>query len=189
MQLLAGLYEVGRGAIFGPVFAGAVILDKQSEVELLNAGVKDSKKLTAKKRSLLVPIIQQVSKSWCLGQASAQEIDLLGIRKATEKAMLRAIQGLSLKPDLLLIDGCLELRLWEGAQQTVIKGEDKFPAIAAASVIAKVARDELIVRLANQYPHYGLERNVGYGTAFHREALIQKGPTKLHRATFLSRIK
>ena len=101
--------------------------------------------------------------------------------------MMRAILGLKLKPDFLLIDGCLELRLWEGTQKTCIKGEDKFPSIAAASVIAKVARDEYIIKLASKYPQYGLETNVGYGTASHREALIKLGPTKLHRASFLSK--
>ncbi len=186
---IAGLDEVGKGALFGPVFAGAVIIDKQSEITLMDAGVKDSKKLTAKKRSSLAPLIQQICKSWSIGEASAEEIDSMGIRTATEKAMLRAIQNLNKTPDLLLIDGCLPLRLWEGPQKICIKGEDNFIAIAAASVLAKVARDKLIISLSTKYPNYGLETNVGYGTAFHREALIKSGPTKLHRRTFLSKIK
>ncbi len=187
--VIAGIDEVGRGALFGPVFAGAVNLDRQSEIKLMNAGVKDSKKLSAKKRSVLVPFIKTFSKSWALGQASAREIDHIGIRKATELAMIRAVQKLTVTPDLLIIDGCLELRCWGGKQTTCIKGEDQFPAIAAASVLAKVARDELIIRLSSQYPNFGLEKNVGYGTQYHRKKLIKLGPSPLHRKTFLSKIK
>ncbi len=186
---IAGIDEVGKGALFGPVFAGAVILDKESEEKLRNAGVKDSKKLTSKKRWVLAPLIQEFSNSWSIGEASAQEIDLMGIRQATEHAMIRAVHGLTTQPELLLIDGNLPLRPWKGAQKTCIKGEDKFLAIAAASVLAKVARDLRIIRLANKFPNYGLDTNVGYGTSFHREAIIQSGPTKFHRKTFLSKIK
>ena len=186
---IAGIDEVGKGALFGPVFAGAVILNKQSESLLIKAGLKDSKKLSAKKRAALVPLIKEIAISWALGQASAREIDQFGIRKATEKAMLRAVHRLKPQPLLLLIDGCLPLRLWEGKQKTLVKGEDKSAAIAAASVLAKVNRDALIKQLANQYPLYGLETNSGYGTILHRNALIQKGPTELHRKSFLSKIK
>ncbi len=186
---IAGLDEVGKGALFGPVFAGAVILNSQSENQLIAAGVKDSKKLSKKKRASLIPIIHKFSNCWSIGQASAREIDLLGIRKATEKAMMRAIHRLSTTPDLLLIDGCLPLRLWEGDQKTIVKGEDKSLAIAAASILAKVARDKLIQKLAGNYPAYGLEKNVGYGTVCHRKELIKSGATKLHRQTFLSKIK
>ena len=186
---IAGIDEVGKGALFGPVFAGAVILNKQSESLLITAGLKDSKKLSAKKRGVLVPLIKEIAISWALGQASAKEIDMIGIRKATEKAMLRAVHRLKPQPVLLLIDGCLPLRLWEGKQKTLIKGEDKSAAIAAASVLAKVHRDTLIKQLANKYPSYGLETNSGYGTIFHRNALIEKGPTELHRKSFLSKIK
>ncbi len=189
VEVIAGLDEVGRGALFGPVVAGAIIVSRPAEIELINAGVKDSKKLSAKKRSELVPIIQRLSSSWSTGKASAREIDLIGIRKATEKAMLRALQCLQEQPNLIIIDGCLPLRLWEGAQETCIQGEDQFPAIAAASILAKVERDNLIKKLAKKYPDYGLETNVGYGTAFHRKALITVGPSQLHRKTFLSKIK
>ena len=189
LERIAGVDEVGKGAIFGPVFAGAIILDNQSEKILINAGVKDSKKLSAKRRTSLVPIIKRISKNWALGQASAREIDSLGIRIATEKAMIRAIHKLNAKPELLLIDGSLPLRLWEGKQTSLIKGEEKSISIAAASVLAKVARDELIKRLARKYPFYGLERHMGYGTTFHREKLLETGSTKLHRQSFLSKIK
>ena len=132
---IAGLDEVGKGALFGPVFAGAVILDKEAEKKLILAGVKDSKKLSKKVRSELEPLIKTIATQWSLGQASAREIDLHGIRLATEKAMIRAVQRLNTRPALLLIDGSLPLRLWEGNQKTIIRGEDKYPAIAAASVL------------------------------------------------------
>ncbi|KGG14734.1 MULTISPECIES: ribonuclease HII [unclassified Prochlorococcus] len=185
----AGLDEVGKGSLFGPVFAGAVILEKQNEIYLINSGVKDSKKLSPEKRMSLLPIIKEYALNWSIGQASAREIDLLGIRLATEKAMIRAVHKLIPQPEILLIDGCLPLRSWEGPQKTLVKGEDKSVAIAAASILAKVTRDELIKQLAQAYPSYGLEKNVGYGTLLHRKALIKLGATKLHRKSFLSKIK
>ncbi len=188
LEKIAGLDEVGRGALFGPVFAAAIVLDKQSEIELIHAGIQDSKKLTPAKRASLVPNIKALSKNWAIGQASAREIDAIGIRLATEKAMIRAIHRLKPQPEMLLVDGCLPLSIWEGQQKTLIRGEEKSIAIASASVLAKVTRDNLIKRLANQYPQYGLEKHVGYGTALHRKNLISSGPCKLHRRSFLSRI-
>ena len=184
----AGIDEVGRGALFGPVFAGAVILDTHAEIFLTRNGLKDSKKLSPTKRVALVPLIKRNAMSWTLGQSSAREIDLIGIRHATEKAMIRAVQNLNIRPELLIIDGNLPLRLWKGKQNTCIKGEDKYPSIAAASVLAKVARDELISRLAIKYPYYGLEKHKGYATEFHRNELKKSGPTALHRKTFLKKI-
>ncbi len=184
----AGIDEVGRGALFGPVFAGAVILDTRTEIYLTRNGLKDSKKLSPQKRVSLAPLIKKNAMSWSRCQASAREIDLTGIRHATEKAMIRAIQGLNIKPELLMIDGNLPLRLWTGKQNTCIQGEDKYPSIAAASVLAKVARDELISRLAIKYPSYGLEKHKGYGTKFHRNELKKSGPTTLHRKTFLTKM-
>ena len=184
----AGVDEVGRGCVFGPVFAGAVILNTSDEKALINLGLKDSKKLTPKKRAYLVPLIKKHSQSWSLGQASAKEIDRLGIRIATEKAMLRSLQKLSTKPEIILVDGALPLREWKGKQKTIIHGEDHYPSIAAASVLAKEARDELIKRLATRFPNYGLMNNVGYPTEFHREKLKINGPSELHRQSFLSKI-
>ena len=188
-SLIAGVDEVGKGCLFGPVFAGAVILNKSNELKLLTEGLKDSKKLNAKQRQNLVPLIQNNSLDWSLGQASANEIDRFGIRIATEKAMIRALDKFSATPDLILVDGILPIRLWEGQQQTQVRGESHFPSIAAASVLAKEARDELIMRLANKYPLYGLEKNKGYGTELHRENLIKLGSSKLHRKSFLSKLK
>ena len=185
---IAGVDEVGRGALFGPVFAGAVILNHQAEITLMNAGLKDSKALSSKQRKKLIPVIKNCSLAWALGQASSREIDYEGIRKATEKAMTRALQKLSLPITMVLVDGILPIRQWEGPQKTVIRGDTLYPAIAAASVIAKETRDELIKRLAKKYKNYGLEKNVGYGTKLHREAIITLGVTTLHRQSFLTRI-
>tara|TARA_Y100001968_G_scaffold291893_1_gene296664 strand:+ start:121 stop:708 length:588 start_codon:yes stop_codon:yes gene_type:complete len=185
---IAGVDEVGKGCLFGPVFAGAVILSKENELELLNKGLKDSKKLNSRQRNNLVPLIKENSIAWSLGQASAREVDSIGIRKATEKAMLRALEKFSSPPGLILVDGILPIRLWPGKQQTKVRGESHFPSIAAASVLAKEARDELINQLARVFSLYGLERNKGYGTEFHITKLIKIGPTKLHRKSFLSKL-
>ena len=189
MKRTAGIDEVGRGALFGPVFAGAVILDSTAEVQLIKAGLKDSKKLTPRQREILVPSIKNKSIAWSLGQASAREIDKYGIRKATEKAMIRALEKFSTPPALIVIDGVLPIRLWTGKQITKVRGESYYPSIAAASVLAKQARDELIKRLSKKYSLYGLERNKGYGTELHRKCLIREGPSKLHRKSFLSKIR
>ena len=186
---IAGVDEVGRGCWFGPVFAGAVILPDAARPTLAAAGLTDSKKLTARRRAQLVPLIQQQAFSWALGQASAREIDQVGIRAATERAMLRALQRLTgAPPDLVLVDGVLPLRLWSGPQQTVVRGDSEHLEIAAASVLAKQARDALITRLAQRYPAYGLERHAGYGTAVHRAAVLEAGPTPLHRRSFLGKV-
>lgn len=190
--IVAGIDEVGRGCWFGPVFAGAVILSPGVEAPLAAAGLTDSKALTARRRAALVPQIQAAATAWALGQASAAEIDRHGIRTATEWAMLRALQRLAVlgAPPLdgVLVDGVLPLRCWSGPQRTVVRGDSHCLAIAAASVLAKQARDALIVRLAQMHPGYGLERHAGYGTAVHRQALLDRGPTPLHRRSFLSRV-
>ncbi len=187
--LIAGVDEVGKGCLFGPVFAGAVILSKENEKTLLNQGLKDSKKLSARQRHNLFPLIKNNSRAWAIGQASAREIDRIGIRKATEKAMLRALEKFSSPPDLILVDGILPIRLWPGKQKTQVRGENHFASIAAASVLAKETRDELIKRLSRKYSLYELEKNKGYGTEIHRTNLIKAGATKLHRKSFLSRLK
>ena len=185
---VAGVDEVGRGCLFGPVFAAAVVLDVDAAHRLLDAGLTDSKKLTARRRQKLVPLIEESSLAWALGQGSAREIDRQGIRVATELAMLRALQRLPEFPALVLVDGSLPLRPWTGPQQTLVSGDNLSAAIAAASVLAKQARDALIRRLAVRFPGYGLERHAGYGTAQHRQALLELGPTALHRRSFLRRL-
>ena len=180
--------EVGRGCLFGPVFAGAVVLPAGSLAPLAAAGLTDSKALSPGRRRSLVPLITARAGAWALGQASAAEIDRRGIRWATETAMLRALQRLPQVPGLVLVDGVLPLRNWATPQLTLVQGDGRCLSIAAASVLAKQARDALIQRLANRYPGYGLERNAGYGTAVHRNALQEFGPTPLHRQTFLRRV-
>ena len=188
----AGVDEVGRGCWFGPVFAAAVVLPAREAGSLGAAGLTDSKALSPRRRQELVPLIKQLASGWALGQASAAEIDGHGIRLATEWAMLRALQRLSgalgSEPPLVLVDGILPLRCWPGLQRCLVRGDSHSPAIAAASVIAKVARDALIGRLAERFPGYGLERHAGYGTALHRSALEQLGPTPLHRRSFLRNV-
>jgi len=181
----AGIDEVGRGSLFGPVFAAAVILPSSALPKLQKAGLTDSKRLTARARAALVPLLRSQALSWAIGQASAAEIDHLGLRLATEWAMTRALQRLSIAPELVLIDGVLPLRGWKGPQRTLIKGDLHCAAISAASVMAKEERDALIRRLAGRFPGYGLERHSGYGTAQHREALARLGATPLHRQSFL----
>tara|TARA_B100000579_G_scaffold396352_1_gene375088 strand:- start:146 stop:733 length:588 start_codon:yes stop_codon:yes gene_type:complete len=188
-SLIAGVDEVGKGSLFGPVFAGAVILSNANETKLLSHGLKDSKKLSHLKRYNLVPLIKKNSIAWSIGQASAREIDSIGIQKATEKAMVRALEKFSSIPDLILVDGISPISLWPGKQKTQVRGESHFASIAAASVLAKEARDELIKRLAHTYNIYGLDKNKGYGTEIHRRNLITAGATKLHRKSFLSKLK
>jgi ribonuclease HII len=167
--------------------AGAVVLAAEALAPLADAGLTDSKKLTPRQRQALVPLIRSLAVQWSLGQASAAEIDRIGIRAATERAMVRALQRLPSRPQLLLVDGNLPLRGWSGSQRTLVRGDGRCLAIAAASVLAKQERDALIRRLARHHPGYGLERHVGYGTAEHRHALASLGLTALHRRSFLGR--
>ena len=142
-----GIDEVGRGAIFGPVFAAAVVLTEKNELILNQFGVTDSKKLTPKKRKLLLPKILLLSSDYGIGQSSAREIDKLGIRGATELSMIRALKKLKEKPSELIIDGPLLLRSWKGIQKNIVSGDSKFISIASASIVAKVSRDYLMERL------------------------------------------
>jgi ribonuclease HII len=188
LDALAGVDEVGRGSLFGPVFAGAVILPRRAEAPLKAAGLTDSKLLTPSQRATLVPLIRRLALAWAMGQASAREIDRLGIRSATELAMHRALQRLNHPIALVVVDGTLPLRTWPGPQRTLVGGDRLCTSIAAASVLAKEERDALIRRLAPRFSGYGLERHAGYGTAHHRMALLEQGPTALHRRTFLRRL-
>ena len=183
-----GIDEVGRGAIFGPIFSAAIVLTEKNGLTLKQLGVKDSKKLTPKKRKFLLPKIIELSSDYSLGQSSVREIDQLGIRYATELSMIRAIKKLKDHPSELLIDGPLSLRLWKGRQRNVISGDSKFTSIAAASIIAKVTRDFLMERLERQYPGYFIFKNKGYGTKEHFSSLKSNGLTNLHRKSFLTKL-
>ena len=179
-----GIDEVGRGSVFGPVFSAAVVLSKKSGLTLKKLGINDSKKLTPKKRKDVFPRIIALSSDYGLGQSSVREIDLLGIRYATELSMIRAIKKLIDKPYELIIDGPLPLRIWNGNQKNIISGDSKFTSIAAASIIAKVTRDFLMERLERRFSGYLIFKNKGYGTKEHLLAIKKYGITNFHRKTF-----
>ena len=177
--LCAGVDEAGRGPLAGSVVAAAVILDPDCPI----AGLADSKALSAEKRSQLSPEIRKTALAWSIGEADVREIDRLNILKATFLAMMRAIDGLSLKPSLCLIDGnqCPPVGI---PCEAIVKGDQKVAAISAASILAKVWRDEQMLALDREYPQYGFARHKGYPTKAHREALKQFGPSAVHRYSF-----
>ncbi len=180
-----GIDEVGRGAVFGPVFSAAVVLTEKNKFILKQLGVIDSKKLTPKKRKLLFPKILLLSSDYGIGQSSAREIDKLGIRVATELSMIRALKKLKEKPSEIMVDGPLLLRPWKGIQKNIISGDSKFTAIASASIVAKVSRDNLMERLEKKYSGYFIFKNKGYGTREHLSSIKKNGITNLHRKSFL----
>jgi ribonuclease HII len=183
-QHIAGVDEVGRGCLFGPVVAAAVILPAAAEASLAAAGVTDSKKLSAMQRQLLAERIRVAAIAYQIGVASVQEIDRLNILQASLLAMKRAIARLAVQPDFCWVDGNQKIPHLLIPQQTLVKGDEKSLAIAAASILAKVWRDRLMVRLAERYPGYDIATNKGYGTAKHRAGLQALGVTAQHRLSF-----
>jgi ribonuclease HII len=183
-QLIAGVDEVGRGALFGPVVAAAVILPRSAWAEVAKAGVRDSKKLSPSRRAQLAAEIEAVAIDCQFGLAQAIEIDRLNILQASLLAMQRAVTQLQVLPELCLVDGRQKIPNLPVEQANLVKGDERSLAIAAASIVAKVWRDRLIVELAEQYPCYDLATNKGYGTAKHLLALQQHGPSPLHRQSF-----
>ncbi len=184
-KYIAGLDEAGRGALAGPVAVGAVILPHDStRLSSTLTGVRDSKQMTPLARETLAPRIQETALTWCVAFASAEEIDALGIVPATRLAGLRALQGLSLFPQYLLTDFRLELPQLDISQTALVKGDALCLSIAAASVLAKTARDQRMRELDSQYQGYGLGRHKGYGTQAHRLALKRMGISPIHRKTF-----
>jgi len=184
-----GIDEVGRGAIFGPVFSAVVVLTEENKFILKQFGVMDSKKLTPKKRKLLLPKILLLSSDYGIGQSSTREIDKFGIRVATELSMIRALNKLKQKPSEIIIDGPLLLRLWNRNQKNIISGDSKFTSIASASIVAKVSRDNLMERLEKKYSGYLIFKNKGYGTREHLSIIKKYGITNLHRKSFLKKSK
>ena len=180
-----GIDEVGKGAVFGPVFSAVVVLTEKNKFILKQIGVKDSKKLTPKKRKLLFSKILLLASDYGIGQSSTREIDKLGIRVATELSMIRALKKLKKRPSELIIDGPLLLRPWKGIQKNIVSGDSKFISIASASIVAKVSRDNLMERLEKKYSGYFLYKNKGYGTREHLSIIKKKGITNLHRKSFL----
>ena len=182
-----GIDEVGRGAVFGPVFSAVVVLTDENKCILKKFGVVDSKKLTPKKRKLLLPKILLLASDYGIGQSSVKEIDKLGIRVATELSMIRALKKLKEKPSEIIVDGSLLLRPWSGIQKNIISGDLKFTSVAAASIVAKVSRDNLMERLEKKYSGYFIYKNKGYGTKEHFSIIKENGITTLHRKSFLKK--
>ena len=183
-DLIAGVDEVGRGALFGVVVTAAVILPKSALIECQELGIKDSKKLSARRREILVPQIQSIAIAYHIGIATVAEIDRLNILQATLVAMHRAVTGLAVTPELCLVDGNKPIPNLDIPQQTLVKGEDRSISIAAASILAKVWRDQLMIELGEIYTQYHLANHKGYGTAQHLMAIDQYGITPEHRQSF-----
>ena len=181
-NIICGVDEAGRGPLAGPVCAAAVILPPNTVIP----GLNDSKKLTDKKRRELMPVIKEMAVAYGIAFADEKEIDEINILQATYLAMQRAIDQLAVKPDLALVDGnrAGDFRL---PVKTVVKGDSLSASIAAASILAKVTRDDLMLEMAEKYPQYGFEVHKGYGTKAHYAALTEHGPSEIHRMTFLKK--
>ncbi len=180
-SVICGTDEAGRGPLAGKVYAAAVILPRGLEIE----GLNDSKKISEKKREALFDIIIEKAIAYSIQSSSVEEIDELNILAASQLAMKRAVEALSKKPDLVLVDGNVA-REFPCDAVTVIKGDSKSPNIAAASILAKVSRDRYCMEMDRQYPEYGFAKHKGYPTKEHRELVKKLGPCPLHRKTFLS---
>lgn len=181
---IAGVDEAGRGPWAGPVYAAAVILDPAHPI----AGLADSKKLNAKKREALFDVIQRDAKAWAIASASAAEIDAINILQASLLAMRRAVESLPVQPHKILVDGlhCPKVSM---PARAIVKGDAKEPAISAASILAKVARDREMQKLHKKYPHYGFDAHKGYGTAMHIAALAAHGVSPVHRRSYAPIVK
>jgi ribonuclease HII len=182
IQVICGVDEAGRGPLAGPVCAAAVILPPEIDIP----GLNDSKKLTDKKRRELMPIIMEQAVSYSIAMVDHRKIDEINILQATLLAMEQAISGLQIKPDLALIDGNRTKDFGVQAQ-SVVHGDSLSASIAAASVLAKVTRDDFMLQMAQEFPGYGFEIHKGYGTKAHYEALEHLGPCPIHRMTFLKK--
>ncbi|MEZ5571902.1 MAG: ribonuclease HII [Halioglobus sp.] len=178
-QRIAGVDEVGRGPLAGEVVAAAVILDPERPID----GLRDSKKLSASRREALAQLIQERALAWSIASASVTEIDELNILQASLLAMHRAVQALQLQPDFVQVDGN-RLPDWQYEAEAVVRGDDRVPAIAAASILAKVYRDNALIELDARYPGYGFATHKGYPTAVHLQALESLGATPEHRRSF-----
>ena len=179
MKIIAGVDEVGRGSLIGPVYAAAVILNKSINKKLL----KDSKRISKEKREILSKYIKKNS-IWAIGKASVKEIEKVNILQASLLAMKRAIKKLKKKPVLILIDGNKVPKINNYNLKSIIKGDQKIPSISAASIIAKVTRDKIITNLGKKFKDYYWDQNFGYGTKQHLKAIKNKGVTIHHRKTF-----
>lgn len=183
-RLVAGADEVGRGPLAGPVVAAAVILPLEEEKRIF--GIDDSKKLSKKKREALAEKIKETAVAYAIEEVDEETIDKINILQATRLAMKRAIEKLSPRPDFVLTDGNMTLDI-PIPQESVVKGDAKIASIGAASILAKVYRDALMEKYAEAFPYYGFERNAGYGTRAHIEAIREMGICTIHRRTFIKK--
>ena len=179
---VAGVDEVGRGPLAGPVVCAAVILPLEEEVRI--AGIDDSKKLSAKKRELLAEQIKRTARAYSICEVDAQTIDEINILQATRLCMKRAVESLSISADMVLTDGNMTLDI-SVPQRSIVKGDALVCSIGAASILAKVYRDTLMREYAKEFPEYGFEKNAGYGTAVHSQAIRETGICRIHRKTFV----
>lgn len=184
LSLICGVDEAGRGPLAGPVVAAAVILNPHNPI----FGLNDSKKLTEKQREILFDEIQEKAIAWGIGQASHEEIDRVNILQATFLAMGRAVEELNVQPELVMVDGNRTPPI-KGNVIAVVKGDAKSATIGAASILAKVTRDRLMVQLGEEYPEYGFAKHKGYPTKAHYEAIKEFGITPIHRMSFLKNLK
>ena len=182
--IFCGTDEAGRGPLAGDVYAAAVILNPDDVIEEIN----DSKKLSEKKREMLFDVIKEKAVSWCIATASVEEIEEINILNAAMLAMKRAVSGLDVKPEFVLVDGNKIPDGLEIKADCLVKGDALSASIGAASILAKVARDRYMKEIALKYPEYGFEKHKGYGTKQHREALLKYGPCPVHRMSFLKKI-
>lgn len=182
--VIAGTDEAGRGPLAGPVIAAAAILTVSQRDILLENGLTDSKKLTEKKRESLFGLINELGVLWRAQAASPGRIDKMNILRASLWCMLRSVEKLYIRPDLVLVDGSQRIPSLLTPQRCVVKGDSKVPAIAAASIVAKVLRDRAMTVLDAKYPQYGFASHKGYPSEHHREALREYGPCPIHRASF-----
>lgn len=182
-KAICGVDEAGRGPLAGPVCAAAVILPPDTVID----GVNDSKKLSEKKREALFDVIKETAVSYCVAYASVEEIESINILNATMLAMKRAVEGLDVKADYVMIDGN-KMPPLDIDGETIVKGDAKSMSIACASILAKVSRDRILYEYAKEYPQYQFDKHKGYGTAVHREAILKYGPCPYHRMSFLKKI-
>ena len=182
-RYIAGVDEAGRGPLAGPVYAAAVILPEGTFIE----GINDSKKLSEKKREELFDVICEKASAYCIAEVSHTRIDEINILNATFEAMNKAVNGLNIRPDYVLIDGN-RIKGMEIPHETIVKGDAKSISIAAASILAKVSRDRVMYEMAEQYPLYGFDKHKGYGTKAHCDAILKYGACEIHRRSFLKKI-
>lgn len=187
-RYICGIDEVGYGSLAGPVCVGCVVLENKSLTKWLKVGINDSKKLLSSRREKIFKWIIENAFDWSVCFVSHKIIDVYNIKKATIIGAKSAIKFLKIKPDFVLVDGKTRLKYLRIPQETIIKGDERSIAIASASIIAKVLRDKLMIKINRHYKNYGFSRNKGYGTRFHLEALRKYGQTSVHRVAFIDSI-